>query len=345
MLWLKWIKLIFKVVATLLSIVVTIYVVLLVINWQDEAPSTAASTMRTLQEVPAEITPDNNGYEYFRQHAGATEHMVSDTFSQLMRQCDTEDCNTVLAAQPNVAQLIDEHKPLIDFYQQVRSYPHWYEPALADAAQALPSYHGIMHAQQLLFLQAWLAAQQQDIPTVRLLLQQDLQFWRTVLSGNNLLLSKMISIEAVKRHFSFATVLKQQIEPQQQADMMPDSWLAPFTPEELSLLQALSGEWVFGDNAIAAALKEDLARDDIAITEQLSIVLSKPFFLMQATSNDRAAMLLAQANAEVQPIQPWYSWVYNPAGKLINSVTPDYSSYQKRLEGLEPLRQQAIAIN
>ncbi|MGP9799582.1 hypothetical protein [Rheinheimera sp. NSM] len=332
--------------AILLSVVTVIYILLLIINLQDETPSAAALTMQALQQPVADMNADNNGYLYFHQHAGSAEHLVSEDFSLLMRQCDVSDCHAVLMAQPQLAQLVEQHRALADFYQQVRSYSHWYEPIPVDTAEAMPSYQSLLHAQQLLLLQAWLAVQQQDMVTAQHVLKQDLHFWRSQLQRNNLLLSKMISTAAVKRHLRFATVLKQQIAPQQQAAMMPQSWLAPFTAEELSMLRAFSGEWVFGNNVIQTVLQPAADATESSATERLSLMLLKPLLLIQATSNERARMLLAQADGDIAPTPPWYSWLYNPLGKLLNSLgTEQYIIYRQRSEELELLRQQAIAVD
>ncbi|WP_165907366.1 hypothetical protein [Rheinheimera sp. D18] len=53
-------------------------------------------------------------------------------------------------------------------------------------------------------------------------------------------------------------------------------------------------------------------------------------------------MLLAQVNGHAAAEPTWYSWLYNPVGKVLNSMTVNYVSYHARLAQLETLRQQAI---
>ncbi len=127
------------------------------------------------------------------------------------------------------------------------------------------------------------------------------------------------------------------------AALTPESWQMAFTAQELSLRQVLSGEWVYGNAIIEQTLLDDDAVAQASISERLAWWLLKPLFQPQATRNQRAAMLLAQADNTSTANTPWYSWVYNPVGKILNSLAqPDYAHYQQRLGALEQLRQQAI---
>lgn len=340
---LKLIKVTGKTLAALLSFIVILYITLLLINIQDEAPSNAAITMQTLQQIP-EHNPNNNGYLYFAQHDSAVKYQLSDAFAQLMRQCDLNDCNTILMAQPELATLVAQHQHLSDFYQQVRSFNQWYEPIPTDAAEALPSFRSLLNGQKLLLTQAWLAAQQQDVATVRQLLQQDLQFWRDLLRKNTLLINKMVSTAAIQNHFNFAATIKQQLAEQDHSAMQPQSWLTPFTAEELSMLQVLSGEWAYGNNVIESLLLSAPTSNDSTLSEQTTWLLLKPLLQPQASSNQRASWLLAYSNGKPTADLPWYSWLYNPVGKILNNLGKvSFSNYQIRLNELEQARKQAIS--
>lgn len=340
---LKLIKLASKVLVALLSVIVVCYIALLLINFQDKAPSEAAITMQALQQIP-EHNPDNNGYLYFARYDSAVKYQLSEPLEQLMRQCALSDCNATLMTQPELATLVAQHQELSNFYQQVRSFNHWYEPIPTDAAQVLPSFRSLLNGQKLLLVQAWLAAQQQDVVTVRQLLQQDLQFWRNMLRKNTLLINKMVSTAAIQSHFKFGTTIKQQLAEQHHSTMQPQSWLTPFTAEELSMLLALSGEWAYGNNVIESLLLAAPTSNDSTLSEKTTWLLLKPLFQPQASSNQRASWLLAYSNGEPAADLPWYSWLYNPVGKIINSTDElSFSSYQARLDELEPARQQAIS--
>ncbi|HBN88531.1 MAG TPA: hypothetical protein DD408_05220 [Rheinheimera sp.] len=124
---------------------------------------------------------------------------------------------------------------------------------------------------------------------------------------------------------------------------MPDLWSQPFDSKELSLQQALAGEWAFGNMVINTVLQPEAVKTEQSLTDATVLLLLQPLLLPQASSNDRASLLLAQITAETVPARPWYGGLYNPLGKLVNSVAvTDYAVYQQRLQELEPLRQQAV---
>ncbi|QBL08523.1 hypothetical protein E0Z06_02830 [Rheinheimera sp. D18] len=342
---LKLVKGLGKFLAALVSLFVILYLLLVLINWQDEAPSEAAITLQQLQQSVApdvEQSADNNGYLFLQQYELQGEYQLSEPLAQLLRQCNITECNAVLMAQPELALWIAQHQDTIDFYQQVRSFTAWYELIPADAAATLPSFRSLLNGQRLLLVQAWLAAQQQDTEKVQLLLQQDMQFWRSLQPKHNMLLTKLIGAEAIKRHFNFAQAIRQQLSAQQYAAIRPQSWLSPFTEQELSLLQAMSGEWAFSNNVTETLLLSDTATNDLSAVDKLEWLILKPLFQSQASRNQLAGMLLAQVNGHAATEPTWYSWLYNPVGKVLNSMTVNYVSYHARLAQLETLRQQAI---
>jgi hypothetical protein len=331
--------------AGVLLISMTFYLLLWAINFHDEAPSVAVHKMQVLQHAPADITADNNGYIFLRQHTAAQPQRASEPFRQLIQQCKQADCATVLSdAAPQLTSLITEHKPLLAFYQRLRGFSHWYEPTLTDVMTDTPAYSGLLDAQQLFLLQAWLSAQQQDMTQVREILQQDLQYWRAVLPKNNSLRSKMISEAAIKTHFTFATLIQRQFEPQLQAQMIPQVWLHPFTEAELNLMQVASGEWALGRGLLEQAFAQPYQATQ-SLPERIGLTLLLPLLLPQATLNDNAQQLLSAAKGEASADRPWYSWLYNPIGKILNQNSNEYFAYyRQRLLALEPLRQQAVAM-
>lgn len=339
-------KLLGKILAVIIASLLLCYLLLLLINIKDEPPSAAAQTMQQLQQAAAsaaEQSTQTNGYAYLAQHGSLPNFRLAEPLAALMRQCNQGDCQQLLGAEPELARWVNEHDELAAFYQQIRSFDHWYETVPTDAAEALPSWQPLLEGQQLLFAQAWLALQQQDIAQARQLLQQDMQFWRGLLTKHNLLIGKMVSSAAIKRHFEFAAMLQQELVGTARAALTPDSWQMAFTAQELNLRQVLSGEWVYGNAIIEQTLLSDdpIAKPNMA--EKLAWWLLKPLYQPQATSNQRAAMLLAQADNTLTADTPWYSWVYNPVGKMLNIAgAASYLPYRQRLEQLEPLRLQLL---
>lgn len=336
-----------KALAAVMATVVACYIVLLLLNLNDQAPSAAAKAMQQLQlsaKPAVEQTAANNVYLYLAKHDAPAKYQLAEPLAALMRQCDIGDCHTMLLARPELTKLIAQHQAVTDFYQHVRSLTFLYHPIPADAAQALPSFHSVFNGQRLLLLQAWLAAQRQDTAEVKQLLEQDLQFWRALLLKNNLLLYKMVSAAAIKKHFKFAAYIKQQLAPEQASAMSPSAWLSAFTEQELSLQLAVAGEWAYGNMITDTLIVKAPQRGHNSLSEMIEWYLLMPLFQPQATSNQRAAQLLAYASGDAPDTNPWYSWFYNPVGKILNSVAqPDYERYRALLAELESLRQQATA--
>ena len=331
-----------KTLVIMLGAVATCYLLLLAINWQDEQPSAAARALQQRLQTPAQLSQENDGYRYFASYTAPESLAVSSFLADLTRQCSGQNCqSTLLTLQPQLDTVITEHQPLADFYRRLQQLEYWYEPVPA-TMDALPSYQPLLQAQQLWLLKAWQAALQQDTAAVKSLLQQDLQFWRRTLAGSQLLLGKMVSTSAIKQHFSVASMILQQLPVAERSATLPNNWSQPFDNKELSLQQALVGEWAFGNMVIANMLQPEAVTTEQCLTDATVSLLLQPLLLPQASSNDRASLLLAQINAESVPARPWYNSLYNPVGKLLDSVVPDYALYQQQLRELEPLRQQAV---
>jgi hypothetical protein len=330
--------------ASLIVGLVMFYLLLLAINWQDEAPGAAALQLKAVQKTYTDNKTTDNGYVVFSQHASSVEHQVAPALQQLIQQCYQARCEAVLNnAASQLPELIAQHQLLLKFYQQIRSYSHWYEPPITDVLQEIPPYQVLRNAQQLLLFQAWLAAHEQDVIRARQLLQQDLAFWRTVLPNNNSLLSKMLTVAAVKKHFAFAELIQQQLEPSLQAAVIPAIWSQPFTDNELDMQQAFSGEWVFVSTQMQQSMQQPSDKN-MPVLEKLGLMLFRPLVLLQATNNENAERLLRIANGGVVPEQPWFSWLYNPVGKILNSTGSEaYSEYARQVSELELLRQQALS--
>lgn len=330
-----------KIVGWLLLVLLSLYVMLLLVNWQDEAPSTAAIELQSIQQQVA-VPADNNGYVYYVQRNHDLRSQLPTTVLDLL-QCQQQDCNQMLAAhQEELTELLTLQQPLLEFYLQLHSFEFWQEPIPAQSVQ-FPPYQPLLNAQRLHLLQAWLAAQQHDLASTRLLLQQDLAFWRRVLRHNNSLLSKMISVSAIERHFSFGQQIIQSLEPQQQEAVLPDNWLHSFDESELDFKRPLAGEWSYANALITDMLQATPTDSNVSWSDWLLMQLTKPFFKQQATSNEYISLLLSKLDgSEPTPVH-WYHWLYNPAGKLLNRIgSLDISRYRDSLNQLESSRRDAL---
>ena len=335
-----------KLILLVVMLTSTLYLLLLLLNLQDEAPSAAAlSLQQQLADAQpgVEQTVANNGYLYLSQHSSNNAYPLAKSLQALFNQCVNDECLALLQQQADLPERVSQHQALSDFYRQLHNLPYWYLPIPEDAAATLPPISPLLNGQKILLLQAWLAAQQQDAVTVQQLLQQDLQFWRSMLLKNNLLLFKLSATAAIEHHFRFAGVIQQQLAASNTEFLPPAAWLNAYSTEEVSLQLVIAGEWAYGNHIIDSLVMNAVTDANLSVSEQLEWYLLTPLLQVQATSNQRASQLIAYAANAPQPKTPWYSWWYNPVGKILNSVAqPDYAHYQQRLGALEHLRQQAI---
>ncbi|MEE2002089.1 hypothetical protein QWY20_11550 [Alkalimonas sp. MEB108] len=302
----------------ILLLVLSLYGLLVAINWQDQAPSNAALTLEASLQHTTHIDATDNGYQYLLKHGNQRHLTVSTDLQTLFRQCEQGDClQVVTAAHDQVPTLIGQHQALLDFYRQLQQFSYWQEPVPAQPDN-LPSYQPLLNAQRLQLLLAWQALQQDDLATARQLLDDDLKFWRLVIANNQLLLSAMISQTAVQRHFAFGQMMMQSISVEQQAALLPEGWLVPFREAELNAKRVYAGEWLFGTNIMHEMWQQEFTSTGSTRMEHLMMRALNPLFLPQASANDYAELLLACLSHQGQQAIAWYHWFYNPLGKLLN---------------------------
>ncbi|SEA68674.1 hypothetical protein [Alkalimonas amylolytica] len=325
-----------------LLLVVSFYVLLLAINWQDEAPSANAHLLQSTFQMNAPVADNINGYSYFLRHNTQALLPVSDKLRALFAACDRKDCYVELsAASPDVYTLIEEHQALLGFYQHLLQFRYWQEPPLRHHSQ-IPSYQSLASAHRLYLLHIWLQLQADDATAARQLLQQDLQFWRLVIRHNNHLLGISISRAALQRHFFFSQMLLAQLEPEQQVALAPSAWHEPFSVDELSLRNAIAGEWFLRSSLVKEAMASPFNHWGDNWYEQLRMRFVMPLLLPQATANDYATQLLACLGESQLPELRWYHWLYNPVGKVLNHSS-SLDCYRYNLQQLEQHRLDTIA--
>lgn len=324
-------------VFVLLALILASYVLLVLINWQDEAPSDDSLFMQQLVWQQRPIPDSLNGYQYWqRQTAQLPE--VSAEFNQLFNGCHLTECLLQLTdPQTQLSGLLKQHQSLLAFYQRVMMMDDWQEP-LPSWSASFPAFSQLLNAQRLTLAQAWLYMQQGDITAAQRLLAQDFRFWRKVLPANRVLLSKMISVSALKTHLAFAASLRTQLDSGQFTQISVPDWFVALTPQELNIQQMYAGEWHYAQSALT---KDLFSRNtDESLSEKLLMtMLFKPFLQLQATNNDSATFFLACSEpSATQPDFAWYQWLYNPVGKALNSNLPDScKAYRTELYELQPL--------
>ncbi|SNY49662.1 hypothetical protein SAMN06297280_1495 [Arsukibacterium tuosuense] len=332
-----------KLLVGLLLLLAGFYLILLAINWQDAKPNAASLHMQSLLQPPP-IPAAQNGYQYYLAHNASNELLLTGPLQQLYGQCsEALSCVDALNSQTDLAELVAEQEPLMTFYQQLLQYPQWLEPP--PKVQDMSAYQLLLHGQRLFLWQAWLDAQNGNSTQVKTALEADYQFWKTVLANTNSLITKMISVAAIERHFILSTVIISQLPAEQRLAAIPDGWDVAFSDSELGLELALAGEWHYGAD-ITATMRDTAPSDfgsDINTVETVYYLLVQPLILLEDTKNMYATQLVQRNKTTQHSDYPWYSWLRNPVGKMLMATgSVSYESYQQRLLKLEQHRQDAL---
>lgn len=151
-------------------------------------------------------------------------------------------------SKDTIAEWSSQEEWLLKRYLELLTYKKYQEYAMTDPAAPLPSYGAVIDAQKLFFANLWLQAEQGNAENIKHLLEQDAVCWRMVLASTDTLISKMIAVAALKRHFVFGNLVLKKLSMKTSVNGMPENWKLPFTQAESSMLQTFSGEWMFQDH-------------------------------------------------------------------------------------------------
>lgn len=344
----KGIKLVCWAVTALVTLLLIFYIALFVINSSDETPAEPALSLTRViapnLEQSSQLEAAENAYQFYIERATSPEYQLSAELSAIVQACRSKDCRELLTEKDSqLPALLKEQQALLDLYQSLRTIAVWHEIIPADATE-LPPYQPLLHAQSVFLLQAWVAAQQNDLVMAQQILDDDLRFWRMLLKSNRLMISKVISARAIGQHFDFAKLLRQSLTAEQQLSFTPTAWQRPFSEAELSMYFVFAGEWHFANQLVESMWQQELAAHTVPWYEQLLTALLQPLFKKQATKNDLARVYLSCSEGMHAAALPWYSWVYNPVGKLLNraGVSGYCGQYNDELQQLEVRRLQLL---
>lgn len=379
------------------SLAVLVYLALLVINRSDELPSGDVATLRSLLETPL-VADADNGYVYAlglavaadqdpveqggkrraflaRMNPGDTDMRGASLSGErtdfgterapavksIQRACqqDGNRCADLLVEAPEVLETwLNSETWLLERYGQMLQRRQW-QDVVPNSAFAFPSFQLLMDAQELHLLAVWRHARQGDASSVRDRLQQDLQFWRMTLRSSRTLLTRMIAVAAIHRHFRIGNLALRALPVDLQSQAVPEAWRQPITREERGLYLALAGESTF-----SAGLNRELAQAGLGPALGGSATLdrwSACLFQPQATSNLLAAWLLETARAfdvaelrQMPQVVERYRTMeipmlqslmhpYNPIGHILIDVgKPSYVNYAPAAADLEGVRRAAL---
>ena len=336
--FINWLKLfVIRGIFALLALILASYVLLVLINWQDEAPSDDSVFMQQLVWQQRPIPDSQNGYQYWQRQT-ALLPAVSADFTKIFSRCEILECLLQLDdPQSQLGELLKNHQSLLMFYKRLLDFDHWHEP-LPSWPIEFPNFTQLSNGQKLMLAQAWLYQQQGETAIAQQLLAQDFRFWRKVLPANRVLLSKMISASALKTQLTFAAMLQSQLNTEQFNRLSVPDWFVALTPQELNIQQLFAGEWHYVQSALTKNLFSPNTEESLS-EKLLMTVLVKPFLQLQATNNNSASQYLAcSERVPVSVTYIWYQWLYNPVGKALNSNLLDSCQfYTARLYELQPL--------
>lgn len=384
-----------------IGLVVAVYVLLLLINLRDRPPSEFAQRLEDIHRNRPEVADADNGYIYAMgfpvapdadpQAAGlqrlawlrhraehpedwmrpdplqSFEPTSSPAAKRIFDACgwSSDNCDAALeAADATLPEWFRAEQWRVDRYRTLLARPGWLETLPPDVATPLPAYAPVLQAQRLLLARAYYLAGQRDANGVREILEQDVRFWRTVLATSDILISRMIAVAALARHFNMGNLALRRLPLEMQLAAMPDAWRGPLTKEELSWHRCFAGEWVYGHNVLRQTMVENaMVGESPSFVQRLQDLALKPLFQLQDTSNQRAEMLARAADALQVPIERFIEGrdaaeaifeapagkigtlanLYNPIGDILSGIgSSSYDVYPPRVADIEGARRAAV---
>lgn len=353
-----------------LALVVTFYVVVLLINLRDQPPSEFALRLENIHQSRPAVADADNGYIYVMEFPAAPAN--SPAVQPIFKACawESNECDTALAANDaTLPEWFAAEQWRVDHYRTLLARPRWLETVPSDLSAPLPAYSPVLEAQKLLLAQAYYLAGQKDANGVREILEQDVRFWRRVLAESDILISRMIAVAALARHFNMGNLALRRLPPETQLAALPEAWRTPLTEQELSWHRCFAGEWIYGRNALRQIVAERAipvaagVEHDEGFLYRLQDLAISPLFQPQDTSNQSAEMFVRVADALQVPIERFIDGrkaaaevleaqtgrigtlknLYNPMGNLLSGMgSTIYDVYPPRVADIEGARRAAV---
>jgi hypothetical protein len=286
---------------------VTIYVVVIGINWNDQPASEASIHLEKLGRDGATLPDKDNAYVYVlgftvapdedpgvwgtRRLAWTEQVLVQPSsaavtgfpgedhdftslrsaavqeLSGACRKVDAKCLGALERGDADVAAWLAAEGWLLVRYKTLLAHKGWRETVPWDARVPLPKYSGVLEGQKLLLAEAWALAGQGNAAGVSMLLEADVRFWRHTLAAADNLISKMIAATALQRHFAWSNLVLRRLPPAAARQAIPELWSAPISESERSMLGSLAGEWAFFDHAIRHAMEDGVHPLDMSSDE------------------------------------------------------------------------------
>ncbi|HTE40069.1 MAG TPA: hypothetical protein VK629_04520 [Steroidobacteraceae bacterium] len=383
----------------LLGAFIVLYFIGVAINWNDQEPSPTAIQFSTQYESRSAVADVDNAYVFAlgfdaspdsdpvkigseRQQSidkpTSTESSSSaghpfkrpPEVEEFLKSCGLGDrkCPQAFAeADAIFAKWLASDDLLLERYLNLLQRSSWRETIPRDAMGGFPAYTPLLDGQRLLLARVRLLVKSGDYADASALLDRDLKFWRIVQAHSDLLLSKMIAVGAINRHFEWGNLILRGVPLQNVRAAIPAEWLTPFSRADLSMQRVFVGEWIFTSNLItnpnAARSAVDGEFESSFITNTANM-LFEPFLQRQDTINQYAARFKLLAAILDVPLDGFEEGchraaefektyakqsspsnpLYNPVGNVFlglggGSLIP----YAKRVADIEGVRRATLA--
>lgn len=366
----------------LLVLLPVIYVV--AINGQDRAPSKTAAQFTAFYADRKPVPDVENGYVYVMGFAVANKVMPSqDLFSKfasdsinsaLITDCKwvAPACLEALAAQPRTASLWQTAEPwLLERYRQLLAHSAWQESLPFTIDTDLPPFVLIYQAQLLYLMSLWESANSGDAADIQAMLDQDQRFWRLMLASSDILITKMLAVEGLRRNLLWTNAVLRELPVELAGRALPQLIQVPITDTQRSMLRCFVGEWHFVSQMLdemELPVAELLMQQEPDQENPIAVTLLEPFiryFFQRQDFNNKQAQRFAMlserlavpyseleqsiAGIEADDEQaiselPDFSMLYNPVGNILyfDGFDSDFTGYAGRVVDLEGARQAAL---
>jgi hypothetical protein len=357
--------------ASLVGLVVVLYLAALAINWRDREPSAAAKQLTQVSHDRPAVAEKSNGYVYVRQWKLDPDRRfkLSERLQEFLKHCGPSrpECAAEFdgAADELYAEWTAADSTLLDGYMALTAHTGWREDGALSVEASIPTYSGASEGQRMLLMRARDLAKQGDATAVRTLLERDLQFWRTVLQSSDILITKMIATVALNRNFEWGYVVLRSLPAARQAAAIPAGWRDAISNNERSMERCMAGEWLFASNAIRGAPAESFGVDPTNTVARAVNWLLVPLYQEQDTINRYAEHYLSLARAFEVPLDSYphvvaevqererkleeelfpFAPVYNLLGSwtfALTLITTDTIEYAVRVGDIEGVRRAAL---
>jgi len=336
-------KLLLKMVASFLALLVLLIAFVFFINREDKPPSESVIELQRIAAASTPVKDRDNAFVYVMGFSASDNaDVMADGAARVEKMRKSIEAPGSTEFQRDPAQLIERYERLLEFKQ-------WHEVRQGDPRALTAALSQVFEAQRQMYLKALSLEANEDAADCKRMLEKDYRFWRMVLAESASVNVKMIAARSIELHFEMGNLVVRRFQPALTMVAIPDSWREPLSSRERSLAKMMANEWTSYD------LRPDGERSGNLVSMLFGSFLYQP----QATSNSNADRMLRivglydrDSAAIPQAVATFLATygtekkaaadigVYNPVGRiLLNMEGMDaYTTYGFRVVNLEGMR-------